>query len=372
MKSGRKFRLASLILAMLMPIVLAACGVTPEPTAAPAATEAPQPTETPPQVIVGYVEQEATLLEGQIAQFNRENPDIQALSRPYGGIDALMAALASGEVDVVAFPYNQIAVLQLMNVLMPLDDWFSDGDYLTDALESITFDSSLYGLPWQRSACLPHYNYLAMGAGTSAPEAAFRLMDFLTASEQQAQNYDKLLWYPTRVSLYGSLGLDDCLTSPIQAIRLEPAEVEAAIGRAETSWQNLAEVLEGETINPQGAVAVIENGEHQGTGAPRMDPISSAEFEAQIDNGVVVGMLIVEYAPEYPPGEYAVKWQRVDGEIKPYLVKPGDPEPTVIETSFERFEATAVPIGQPFFEVETGSFRACGCLDGLCGCIKVG
>jgi ABC-type glycerol-3-phosphate transport system substrate-binding protein len=334
--------------------------------------EAPVKTQTIRLLVAGRGE-EVQVLEEQIDRFQEAHPDIEVLLEfvPYGESEVKVLTMMAAGVppDVAVLSYNFYIELQEQGYLAALDERAAQidlGDFIQDALQSGGFGRALYGLPWQRSGCWPHYRYLALFDASTYHDAAFALMDFLTQPEQQSENYLRLQWYPTRKSVYGERAIE-CPT--IEAIRLAPEEVAGTVSLVRDLQPVLQGVLGGQAINPYEATAVIEDGALQGTGAPVMNPISAEEFEAALAEGVAIGALSVDQAPEYPPGDYAV-WCQDDGEARCYLVPPQGEQ---VEVDLEVFERTEDPVvGQPLCTVITGSKKLCFRLDSRQICFRIG
>jgi len=313
------------------------------------------------------------VMQAQTAAFMEQYADVEVelVVTPYYDFDSkLLTSLAAGvPPDVATVPYNLVSELQREGYLATLDeqvDRFDWSDFIQESLDSGNFNRSTYGLPWGRAACSPTYRYLVLFERCENPEAAFALMHFLLQPEQQTQNYTELQWFPTRLSVYEEQGVECPI---LEAIRLAPEAVAQTVSLVSELQPVLEGVLEGQVINPYEATAVIENGETQGTAAPVMTSFPTEVFDEALLEGVVVGALSVEQAPEYPPGSYAVKCQDYEG-ARCYLVPSEGGER--IEIDLEIFEETQGPILQPSCIVERGSKRVCFRIDSRRICFRVG
>lgn len=380
-----------LLCSMMIPLILLIASCAPvqvqqqpvqqqvEVTVPPSAPEvAAEPVEI--QFWVSATPEMQEVLEGQLEKFAEIEPDIQVVFQVLPFTDfytALLAAIAAGEQpDVVMLSYNQVSLLQSQGSLEPLDSLASQidlGDFLIDAVNSSRFNDTLYSLPWQRSACLPHYQYLALTSESQNPEAAFRLMDFLAQPEQQKQNFDLLQVFPIRQSLYLDLEID-CPT--IEAIRLTTDEVSQTVDLVNN---NLAPTV-GLELNAFEASAVFENEIHQGTGAPIVGVISSETFLESLnsENGAIIGALLIENAPEYEPDAYVVKCfteevrNEAGFEVPCVLVKPNGDQVEIDPQFFLGTEETQGPVGQSAVVIEVGSRRVCFYIDGRRYCFQIG
>lgn len=385
--NSQSFPMKSLVFTIVIGLVGVACGPTPmpvevEPTPTPAeipptAVEVeppPAPSEISGTVrfMVAVTGNEEEVLLDQIGRFEAQNPGIELELEivPYADYnDKLLTTVMAGDPpDVAVLTYNFVSELQGYDFLVALDEQVGQidlNDFLPDALDSTIFNGQLYGLPWLRSACLPQYRYLSLFKRSEHPDAAFALMNFLTQFGQQAQNFTELEMFPTRQSVYAEFAIE-CPT--IEAIRLTPDQVSMTMRLVGELYPNLEPVLEGQMLNPYAATAVVEDGETQGTAAPVVYPFSAEEFKAALSEGVVIGALSVDQAPEYPVGDYAMKcWG--DQETQCYLVPPeGEP----IEARLELVEETEGPVGQPSCIVVTGSKLVCFPIDRRWICIRIG
>lgn len=383
----QSFPMKSLVFTIVIALVGVACGPAPmpaevEPTPTPARipptaveVEAPlAPSQISGRVrfMVAAMGNEEEVLLDQIRRFEAQNPRIELEIDivPYADYnERLLATVMAGvPPDVAVLTYNFVSELQGYDFLVALDEQAGQidlNDFLPDALDSVIFNGQLYGLPWLRSACLPQYRYLSLFNRSEHPDAAFALMDFLTQSGQQAQNFTELEMFPTRKSAYAEFAIE---CPAIEAIRLTSDQVLMTIRLAQDLYPNLEPVLEGQMLNPYAATAVVEDGETQGTAVPLVYPFSTEQFKAALSEGVVIGALSVDQAPEYPVGDYAMKcWG--DQETQCYLVPPeGEP----IEVRLELVEETEGPVGQPSCIVVTGSKLLCFPIDRRRICIKVG
>ena len=203
MKRNYFYAVISLLLAFVF--VLGACSPkTAAPTEAPAteeaapaeteapATEAPA-TEAPAEPVtiqffypVAVDAPIAKIIEGYIADFEAENPNITVepvFSGGYGDTyTAIMTAIDGGAEPPAVAVLLGTALYDLINAdaIVPLDDYLDTMDdkdaYLNDFfpafLENSTYDGHIWSLPFQRSAVVLYYNVdLFNEAGLEAPNS---------------------------------------------------------------------------------------------------------------------------------------------------------------------------------------------------------
>jgi hypothetical protein len=314
------------------------------------------------------------LLEAQIETFMEENPDIvvEYLYVPSGELLTYVqtqVVLGGSPPDVTAMPYNQLAALQQQGLLATLPDQAQTDDFLQEAIDFATIDDQLYGLPWWRNACLSYYENLVLFDASQEPDAAFELMDFLTQDAQQIENYLDLSpeLFPTRNSIYSTQGIT-CPTPTGQTVLLEPEFVSPTVTYVDRFWPGLQPVLEGQTIDPSEATALLDaEGNILAAAAPQTNNYSDAEFAALLDVGVVIGALSVNADGFlYPIGDYAVKCQGVENtqcELKP-------PQGNALSADIAFVVPAGGPVLQPFAALKTGSWEFCFPLDGREICIR--
>jgi ABC-type glycerol-3-phosphate transport system substrate-binding protein len=392
MFSSRESLMKSMVFAILIGLMLVACGpAVPEVVEVPEEEEAEVPEEeevevpeeeevtaipVPPGTVRFWVPDfgdRGEVMQAQVAGFMEQYPDVEVelvVTSYYDFDDMLVSSLMAGvPPDVATVPYNLVSEMQAWDFLAALDEQIERtdlSDFVHDSLDSGNFNGTYYGLPWGRAACSPTYRYLVLFERSENPEAAFALMHFLVQPEQQIQNYTELQWFPTQESVYWEMGIECPL---FEAIRLAPEAVAQTVSLVTDLRPVLELVLEGQAINPYEATTVIENGETQGTAAPVITSFSTEAFNEALLEGVVIGALSVDQAPEFPPGDYAVKCQDYEG-ARCYLVSPEGGER--IEIDLEVFEETQGLVLQSACIVERGSKKLCFRLDSRKICFRVG
>jgi hypothetical protein len=340
----------------------------PPPTEPPAADPPLDPAEI--RFMVTGLPEYQDFLKRLIDAFTQENPQVSVTIEyvPYEDFQArLVTMLAAGTApDIAMLPLNLMVVLSRMDFLLPLEplgvlDW---EDFLPDAVESARVEGATYGLPTHRFSCAPVYEYLSIFNQTKAPETAFRLADFLARRDSQAQAFQEMKWYPTRASLYPELDLD---CAEPAAIRPRAEEVALVIGQVEGINRELEPVLQGRTLSRYKSTIVVENGEVMGSAAAVRDLRADEKtLDLLRTEGLVVGALSIDNAPEYPPGNYAIRcWEeprcvleRADG--------------TQIEYKVDIAETFPIPVEEPLVVIVPGSREVCKVFLFWMRCTRVG
>lgn len=383
-----KLNFANLLLVLCF--ITVACGqatVAPEEAvepAAPISTEVVSPAET--EVPIPSTEQQSSIsldvwftgtaqdqdfFVEKVKEFQEQNPDIEAQVTLLSFQDftqKLLTSLVAGvSPDIATLSLNEIVSLAEEGFVVPLEglDQSYMEDFLRDSLESVSINGNQMGLPLRRHSCAPVYQYLSQFRQASEhPEEVFRLLEFLTTTELQIQANEALGWVPTRISAYESLDFE---CPGVEAIRLAPPDVLDTISRVEQLGSELDPILEGFTLNPYEATAVIENGEVQGTGAALLQPVDLNYAQERLSSeGLIFGGLFVDNAPEYPPGNYAlICW--ADG-----VCKLATSDGTTIDVEPEVFEETDNITEKPIVVVETGSKKKCYYILNWEVCVRVG
>ena len=379
-----------LIITVVLIVFISACAVEDEsePVVEPVvepATEEP-PTEEPPVepsggtnlelslVVGGLLEQEIDVLVGQLDVFNAET-GIMVLLTVLPGADlaqAVAAMAAAGDSpDVSMMPYNAVASFQQNDLLIALENYVDPGSFMPDSVASNTWNGSLYGMPWRRSACLPQYTNLGVYKATSYPDEAAFLANYLTDEQRQQMNLELLDWYPTRMSIN--------ICEPLLAKPIRPVAETVPIIVNEV--QLIAEEL-GQPLNANlstAAFAQDANVSPSGLAAAIAGVVDSESFTAALEQGALVGMMEVVdemqltdiYGELIPAGIYLVD---VLGEgPQPQIIFYNDRQSYELGPDVEQFmEPTGAPVGQSFVYVEEGSFRVCFSLDSRRICVGFG
>lgn len=168
----------------------------------------------------GLAAETEKLVQEQVDQFSKET-GIAIDYLPISPADfqaKLQAEAAAGTPpDLIgAWSYT---MTQLGDGLVPLNDLSAANDLILDdfiqaARQTNSRQEILYAMPWHRArACSPHYTSLGILMEGLQPENAFRLIQFLTDTEQQVNNtlnsYNRAggqpadaMLLPTRFSAY--------------------------------------------------------------------------------------------------------------------------------------------------------------------------
>ena len=323
---------------------------------------------------------EAAEIQKQIEKFTQKTGiDVELMLVPFTKFnDELLAMCRDNKLpDVAALSRNHIVdFTQRLNCpIEPLDNRISTinvEDFLDEAISNIIIKGDTLALPFRRSARLPHFEYVAQFSASQNPDAAFALMDFLTQPDTQIENFNELRWYPTRKSVYDSLKL---IREPSRTfIPLQPQEIIRAIAIVVERAGNLANVLEGKTLNPYEATAFFAKSASNGpfsfldsqdpelTAAPVVEPVEEDELEAALNgDGLIIGAWLVNTPLEVDepmpiriePGDYVVKLIRDPVDImmvKGVLIPSNASTPDTV--SLASYELLAAPIGQPVSSFE--------------------
>ena len=113
-----------------------------------------------------------------VAAFEAANPHIkvEVTAIPFGEFfDALQVAYAGNNPpDAALINGTAIQNLAYNGALLPLDDMFSEedmADFMTDLVEMVTLDGTMYGAPWANAADVMYYNAdMFAAAGVEAPK----------------------------------------------------------------------------------------------------------------------------------------------------------------------------------------------------------
>jgi len=113
-----------------------------------------------------------------VAAFEADNPhiNVEVTAIPFGEFfDALQVAYAGNNPpDAALINGTAIQNLAYNGALLPIDDLFSEedmADFMTDLVEMVTLDGSMYGAPWANAADVMYYNVdMFEAAGVEAPK----------------------------------------------------------------------------------------------------------------------------------------------------------------------------------------------------------
>lgn len=211
----------------------------------------------------------------------------------------LRVALEAGDPpEFAALYFEQVVSLQAAGLLMPLTDSFTvnPDDFLPDAIGTNTFDGTLYGLPWLRFGCTSDTLNLAALVGPS--EDIVKVMEFLTAPEQQAANYNDLVgdgleFYPTRQAVYDQVKPVQTCSFAAGDTPLTPELLTGLIDMTADAQIELAEVLEDKTLNPY-AGAFVTGASFEVIALPFSRPIGATErADLDADSAILIGALLV-------------------------------------------------------------------------------
>jgi hypothetical protein len=326
--------------------------------------------------LVGATPDEAGVLSDQVARFEEQTGiAVELMVVPFADFnERLLGLIAAGTPpDVAALSYDFIAYLQRQDLLVPLEKLGVPDreDFRGEALQSNIFNDQLYALPWQQASPSPRFNNLALFEASQRQQDALSLIDFLTQPEQQEQNYDQLQQMPTRQSVFGKLEVPE-LVKEVRAIYATPEEVNQAIELVQARAPGLEPVLEGQKLNPYESATVVEEGKHQGTGAPVTGNVSDEVIQSKGSDSLIMGGLFVDHAPEYPQGDYAVKIKETLEEGGGGTCQLVTADGQAVEVEPEVFEDLPAPVAQPFCVVEEGSKLVCWYYKGKKVCIRVG
>jgi ABC-type glycerol-3-phosphate transport system substrate-binding protein len=347
------------------------------PTASPAEPEITPGLASPGErmavrlMLAGNAEQFA-ILQAQIKRFEAEHLDItvELVGWPFATFnDDLIMAVERGLVpEVVAVPYNLIVLLLARTPLISIADISGlDEDFLKEGLADASVQGTLYGLPWHRYGCVPYFRHLVLPRSSAQHAAGIELARFLTQPEQQKENFERLRWFPTRQSVYDSLGIG-CQPSP-PSVYLAPKDVQRAVDEARSRAPNLpAALLDGQTINVYEATAALNSDAILATFTATTDPVPDDISKQQLDgSGLVVGAWFVNIelktqgrdgAPVgVPPGDYVSKWHGYPPQ--PFLVSSKGEE---ILLAFSGLGSSDGPVFQPVVRLVRGSCTVNACI----------
>lgn len=278
------------------------------------------------------------LVQDQVNQFSNET----GIAVDYSSIPStdfvvkLQTAVAAGTPpDLIgAWSYT---MAQLGDGLVPLNDLSAANDLILDdfiqaARQTNSRQDSLYAMPWHRArACSPHYTSLAILTDSQQPENAFRLIQFLTDTEQQVNNtlnsYNRergqpadATLLPTRLSAYERNELNFSCPLPRTVVynteqdyQTARAIVESRVERLqpilEQNSEELADLLNNQqqTLNVARVAPVVTYGEYAeptfietteelagkiiAIAVPITINFSKDDFQKALERGVIIGAI---------------------------------------------------------------------------------
>jgi hypothetical protein len=244
----------------------------------------------------------------------------------------LLTAFESGEKtsDIVLLSRGDAAYLANIGFLLPISNLATEvginiEDFTAEALSNITFSDDQYGLPFRRFGCSPRYMNFGISATTELATDSLLVIDFLTQSEQQIENYEVLNWGPTRTSAYDQLSLDCAQVVPLYPT---PEQIVIAQMIAAQLQDTLADVLEEHTLNI--ALATLYDStasepdiESQTliAAAPVTDIYTEEMLFNLLPEGVILGAMRIAPESEYAinigaSGDFVVKCYGEDGLVQ--------------------------------------------------------
>jgi hypothetical protein len=171
-----------------------------------------------------------------------------------------------------------------------------------------------------------------------------------------------------------------------EAIRPPKEVLEQVYEQVPERAKALEELLEGATVLPLEGTGVFENEEIVGFGAPVMPASISGEptqgllppeeAQAQLEAGLVMGVLFINDVPEYPAGDYVIKcFPDRCVLVSPVSVPGGTPMPdgtTEIPFDLILSEDLEVPVEVPHMVIVPGSKIVCSWVLFWKRCTRVG
>jgi len=178
----KKTLFSLLALLVVVSLVLAACGPTPEPTQAPEPTKAaepeptkaaePEPTkaeEPPEQVTISIWHQWSgdylKAIEQAFKDYEAEHPGVTIdLSKPEDTANALSVAIPAGEgPDIIGWANDQIGAQALAGNIVPLNDYgidmtFLNSTYEPAAVRGVVWQEKIWALPESQEGIAFVYN----------------------------------------------------------------------------------------------------------------------------------------------------------------------------------------------------------------------
>ena len=178
----KKTLFSLLALLVVVSLVLAACGPTPEPTQAPEPTKAaepeptkaaePEPTkaeEPPEQVTISIWHQWSgdylKAIEQAFKDYEAEHPNVTIdLSKPEDTANALSVAIPAGEgPDIIGWANDQIGAQALAGNIVPLNDYgidmtFLNSTYEPAAVRGVVWQEKIWALPESQEGIAFVYN----------------------------------------------------------------------------------------------------------------------------------------------------------------------------------------------------------------------
>lgn len=139
----------------------------------------------------------AKVVDGMVADFNKENPDIRVTATYTGNYDITLqkiqaSKLAGNLPDVAVTEISSVPVLGALGAAQPLDDLIagSGGKQFLDRfwpsmLLNCRYDGKVYGVPFQRSTPVMYYNKDAFAAAGLDPEKPPLTWDELASTAQK-------------------------------------------------------------------------------------------------------------------------------------------------------------------------------------------
>ena len=312
----------------------------------------------------------ATLQDQAFFYAKQSGKTVAAFVMPYviDGVpyqDWLATQMATGFPDlpirarswVAGLEYNGVTRFGRSGRLLPpnADAFPNRGDLLADAWQAnlVLGDDRPAAIPWLRVGCAPSYRSLAVVEGSADVVMGTELIGWLTAPEQQRQNYNPTIHgrtrigLPTRGPLYAELGID-CGDDPT-VLRTAPEDVDGVIDEADEAADAAAVALAalrveelGDGANPAKAVGLPAGGQFV-VAQPMLDTLSDTEIRDRLrsSSGLVVGLLhLREEIPTPTPTATATNTPEPTASLTPTLPPPSstptrtaEPPPTPTDTA---------------------------------------
>lgn len=281
----------------------------PPPTDIVTATDIPEQLQASDvQFWFGGTSEDIDFMQGIIDAYNDQNQDFNIVLTgiDFDEIDAkLTSAAALPDIATVSLS----AMVELKQDLFEITTIAPNG-FVVDAFQSGNIEGAQLGIPMRRFGCSLIYQFLSIPTTSKHQEQALLFIDFLTQDEQQNLAFKQQEWIPTLRSFFEPAETLSSKCPISERIPQTIDEIEKSIQVVQNAIDNqlVESVLEGRQLNPYNAVTVIEDGVVMGTFSALLTTPTEAESDELLKgDGLILGAVFIEAAPEYDPGNYVLK-----------------------------------------------------------------
>jgi hypothetical protein len=396
-------------MALMLAAIAAACTAAGAPPQA-AATEAAAPAAASAEIVfwVAGLDGNESLLDDQLVRFQDATGIVvkmEVLPPDSANFkDKLLAAIAAGTppdlVGVWLGWFSKQPIDQLFTPLLKIDPELNMEVFTAGAQTASRFNDEVYGLPWTQYLCIPDFRLLWIPQGSAAQQEAYTLAAYLTAAEQQIENYAKVpTWYPTLTAVNDPPTGPGC-TDTGTVMRWPSSEEQAVIRSAiEPDLQEVEKSLrvngywpddQPTTLDFERTVGVgtgeAQDGSAEAFGEVRVGaaPVGTTDPEFFLESNlldyfastgkeyIIVGAVEV-FDPEVfdnavPSGAYAIAWRHAkdDTESDQLVLLDADGNKVYENSNLYALFGTNPPqpdpaaeITQPFAAMQQGSWELC-------------